>query len=327
MCPDISIVVPIYNETSNVRTLYEEAVSVLDRAEISFEFIMVDDGSVDDSFQVMEDLARSDPRLQLVRLNRNFGQTAAMAAGFHHARGQVVVTMDGDLQNDPRDIPALLEKLQQGYDIVSGWRKERRDCYWRRKLPSYLANALISRMTGIRLRDYGCTLKAYRREILSEINLYGELHRFVPALASQVGARVTEVPVNHRPRSSGVSKYGLDRTLRVILDLMTVKFLLKYSVCPLQLFGKWGIGAMLLGAVAGGATLYMKFFEGLSMNRNPLLVLTAFLLFSGVHFIAMGLLGELVTRTYHETQGKPVYVVRETRNLPNSPNRRKTDRI
>jgi glycosyltransferase involved in cell wall biosynthesis len=312
---DLSIVVPIYNEVENIQALYEEIDDALTGTGLDFEVVLVDDGSRDGSFAALEALAKADSRFKVIRLRRNFGQTAAMAAGFDAAKGEVIIPMDGDLQNDPADIPKLLAKVKEGYDVVSGWRQVRQDTFLSRRLPSILANGLISRMTGVPLHDYGCTLKAYRREVLSEVNLYGELHRFVPALASQVGAQVTEIAVNHRPRRAGTSKYGIDRTLRVILDLITVKFLLKYSSRPLQLFGKWAAGTFGLAALSGLTTLYMKVFEGFSMNRNPLLILTAFLLFTGVQFIVLGLLGELVTRTYHESQGKPIYTVKETLNF------------
>lgn len=311
----LSIVVPVYNEEANLQPLWQEVCHALDPTGIFFELILVDDGSQDGSFGVLTEIVGIDSRVKAIRLRRNFGQTAAMAAGFKAARGTVVVPMDGDLQNDPADIPLLLGMIDEGYDVVSGWRKNRKDTLISRRLPSVLANHLISKMTGVKLHDYGCSLKAYRRELLAEINLYGEMHRFIPALASQFGAKVTELAVNHRPRRAGISKYGVDRTLRVILDLVTVKFLLKYSAKPLQLFGKWGVGIGFLGIVAGFMTLYMKFFDGLNMNRNPLLILSAFLLFSGVHLIFLGLLGELVTRTYYEAQDKPIYSIRETLNI------------
>lgn len=314
----LSIVVPVFNEEENLRPLQQEVTRAMVTAGIDYELILVDDGSQDRSWAIILELAASDPRLRAIRLRRNFGQTAAMAAGFAAASGAVVVPMDADLQNDPADIPALLARIAQGFDVVSGWRRDRQDHWFSRKLPSRLANALISRMTGVHLHDYGCTLKAYRRELLDLVNLYGELHRFVPVLASMVGAKVTEIPVNHRPRLAGVSKYGIDRTLRVVLDLITVKFLLRYATRPMQLFGRWALWSLLAGGMAGATTLYMKLFEHLSMNRNPLTVLTAFLLFSGVQFIALGLLGELVTRTWHETQNKPIYTIGETRNLPPS---------
>jgi glycosyltransferase involved in cell wall biosynthesis len=311
----ISVVVPIYNEQDNVTRLAEEVLATLTEAGVDFELILVDDGSSDSSPQLIDELAAREPRIKGILLRRNFGQTAAMAAGFDHSHGEVIVPMDGDLQNDPRDIPRLLEKLDEGYDVVSGWRKDRKDKMVSRRLPSILANGLISRMTDVHLHDYGCSLKAYRREVLRGINLYGELHRFVPALASQFGAKVTEIPVNHRPRLAGASKYGIDRTLRVVLDLITVKFLLKYSTRPMQLFGRWGIWTFASSGICGLTVLWMKFFEGLSMNRNPLLVLTAFLAFAAVQFLVLGLVAEMVTRIYHETQNKPVYVVRKTLNL------------
>jgi glycosyltransferase involved in cell wall biosynthesis len=312
---DISIVVPIYNEEENVEALHTAVTGALAPTGLDYELIMVDDGSSDGSFLLLKQIADRDPRVRVIRFRRNFGQTAAMAAGFDAAQGGVVVPMDGDLQNDPADIPLLLAKIDEGYDVVSGWRKDRQDTFINRKLPSMLANGLISRMTGVHLHDYGCTLKAYRREVLEGINLYGEMHRFVPALASQIGARVTELPVRHHQRLFGTSKYGISRTLRVVLDLMTVKFLLTYSTKPIQLFGKWGVYTIFAALVTGCITLYMKLFEHFSMNRNPLLILTAFLLFMGVQFIVLGLLGEMNARTYYEAQGKPIYVVREKINF------------
>jgi glycosyltransferase involved in cell wall biosynthesis len=312
---DLTVVVPIYNEEENIAVLYDRLTASLTATGLEYEIILVDDGSSDRSFVVLRDIAAADRRVRAIRFRRNFGQTAAMAAGFDAARGRVVVPMDGDLQNDPDDIPRLLEKINEGYDVVSGWRKNRKDTFINRKLPSIIANGVISHMTGVHLHDYGCTLKAYRREVLEGINLYGEMHRFVPALASQVGARVTELPVKHHPRMYGTSKYGISRTVRVILDLMTVKFLLAYSTKPIQLFGKWGIYTLFAGCLSGGATVYMKLFEHTSMNRNPLLILTAFLLFMGIQFIVLGLLGELNARTYYEAQGKPIFVVRDRLNF------------
>ena len=312
---DISIVVPIYNEQDNVKALYTAITSAMLQMKCGYELIMVDDGSSDGSYALLSRLAKEDSCLKLIRFRRNFGQTAAMAAGFDAASGSIIIPMDGDLQNDPGDIPRLVEKINEGFDVVSGWRKDRKDTFITRKIPSMLANALISRLTGVHLHDYGCTLKAYRREVLDGINLYGEMHRFVPALASQFGAKVTELPVNHFPRLHGVSKYGISRTLRVVLDLMTVKFLMAYSTKPIQLFGKWGIYTIFIGVLTGAMTVYMKLFDHLSMNRNPLLILTLFLLFMGIQFIVMGLLGELNARTYFESQGKPIYVVRDRINL------------
>lgn len=312
---DLSIVVPVYNEEESVNPLYERITAALAQVAYSYEMILVDDGSSDRSFMLLTAIAADDSRVRVIRFRRNFGQTAAMAAGFDAARGRVVVPMDGDLQNDPADIPRLLAKIDEGYDVVSGWRKDRQDTFINRKLPSIIANGLISRFTGVHLHDYGCTLKAYRREVLDGINLYGEMHRFVPALASQVGAKVTELPVMHHPRLYGTSKYGISRTVRVVLDLMTVKFLLSYSTKPIQLFGKWGVYTISAGFLSGAATLYMKLFEHMSMNRNPLWILTVFLFFMGVQFIVLGLLGELNARTYYEAQGKPIYVVREKLNF------------
>jgi len=312
---EVSIVVPVYNERDNVEALYTALKSALQSMNCSYEIIMVDDGSTDGSYAVLTRLATDDTCLKVIRFRRNFGQTAAMSAGFDSAQGDIIIPMDGDLQNDPADIPRLIEKIHEGYDVVSGWRRDRKDTFVTRKIPSMIANALISRLTGVYLHDYGCTLKAYRREVLDGINLYGEMHRFVPALASQFGAKVTELPVNHFPRLHGVSKYGISRTLRVVLDLMTVKFLMAYSTKPIQLFGKWGIYTILAGAGTGAMTLYMKLFEHFSMNRNPLLILTAFLLFMGIQFIVLGLLGELNARTYFESQGKPIYVVKDRINL------------
>ena len=312
---EISIVVPIYNEQDNVEAVYSAISSALRAMGCSYEIIMVDDGSSDRSYSVLSRLASEDAALKVIRFRRNFGQTAAMSAGFDSARGDIIIPMDGDLQNDPADIPRLIEKINEGYDVVSGWRRDRKDTFITRKIPSMIANAIISRQTGVHLHDYGCTLKAYRREVLDGINLYGEMHRFVPALASQFGARVTELPVNHFPRLHGVSKYGVSRTLRVILDLVTVKFLMSYSTKPIQLFGKWGVYTILAGLGSGAMTVYMKLFDNLSMNRNPLLILTGFLLFMGVQFIVMGLLGELNARTYFESQGKPIYVVKDRINL------------
>lgn len=312
---NFSIVVPIYNEQDTIDELYRAITAALDGFDPCYEMIMVDDGSTDASFEALQRLAAMDGRLKVIRFRRNFGQTAAMSAGFDAAGSGIIIPMDGDLQNDPADIPLLIEKLGQGYDVVSGWRSDRKDTFITRRIPSLLANALISSLTGVHLHDYGCTLKAYRREVLDGINLYGEMHRFVPALASQVGAKVAEIPVRHHPRRFGTSKYGISRTLRVILDLMTVKFLLAYSTKPIQLFGKWGMYTLLAGLCSGAMTIYMKLFDHLSMNRNPLLIMTAFLMFMGAQFIILGLLGELNARTYYEAQGKPIYVVRDRINL------------
>lgn len=312
---EISIVVPVYNEKDNIEAVYSAISSALQAMDCIYEIVMVDDGSSDGSYGVLARLAAVDTNLKVIRFRRNFGQTAAMAAGFDSAKGDIIIPMDGDLQNDPADIPRLINKINEGFDVVSGWRRDRKDTFISRKIPSLIANSIISSLTGVHLHDYGCTLKAYRREVLDGINLYGEMHRFVPALASQFGAKVTELPVNHFPRLHGVSKYGISRTLRVILDLMTVKFLMAYSTKPIQLFGKWGCYTIFLGILTGSMTLYMKLIDHVSMNRNPLLVLTLFLLFMGIQFIVLGLLGELNARTYFESQGKPIYTVKDRINL------------
>lgn len=312
---DLSLVIPVYNEEENVAALVAELDRFIQAESGSTEVIAVDDGSIDRSFSLLSDAAKTRSWLKIIRMRRNFGQSSAMAAGFARAGGEVIIPLDADLQNDPADIPALLERIHAGADVVSGWRRDRKDTMVSRKIPSMLANALISRITGVHLHDYGCTLKAYRREVLQKVNLYGEMHRFVPALASQVGAKVEEVVVNHRARVAGVSKYGIDRTLRVVLDLLTVKFLLKYSTRPMQLFGKWAFYLGVAGCGAAAAVLYMKLFGDIKIHRNPLLNLTFFLFLASVQFVAMGMIGELMTRIYHESQGKTVYSVREEVNF------------
>jgi glycosyltransferase involved in cell wall biosynthesis len=308
----VSIVVPLLNERDNVRELVESVEAVMKQAGTSFELIAVDDGSTDGTVDILRELLSTRPWLSIIQLRRNFGQTAAMSAGFDHARGAVIVPLDGDLQNDPADIPRLISRLEEGYDVVSGWRRERKDKFFTRILPSRLANYLIGKITGVPLHDYGCSLKAYRKEVVSHTRLYGEMHRFIPALASWAGASVTELPVNHRPRVWGRSKYGLNRIVKVLLDLATVKFLGSFSTKPIHVFGGVGL-LMFLGAVLSGATvLYQKFFSEarLSMNRNPLLILTALFIMTAVQFLLMGLLAEMLARTYHESQQKPTYVIR-----------------
>ncbi|MBC8448153.1 MAG: glycosyltransferase family 2 protein [Chloroflexi bacterium] len=307
----ISIVIPLYNEEESIPQLYEQLTTALQAIGQSYEIIVVDDGSSDGSFARLRQLHETDPRLKVIRFRRNFGQTAAFAAGFDAAQGDVIVTLDADLQNDPADIPLLLAKIDEGYDVVSGWRVRRRDTFRRRWL-SRTANGLISRVTGVRLHDYGCSLKAYRREVVKSIRLYGELHRFIPAIASWMGVRVAEVPVNHRARTSGRSKYGsLSRTVKVFLDLLTVRFLLSYATRPIHVFGGLGLLAALAGSAIGLYLSYAKLVLGESIGNRPLLTLGVLLMIVGVQMISMGLLGELVVRTYHESQGKPIYVVRE----------------
>jgi len=312
--PEISIVVPVYDEEQSVERLHEELVLALSGLGRSFEIIVVDDGSRDETYARLTRLAASDSRLKLVKLRRNYGQTAAMAAGFDHARGDVIVPIDGDLQNEPSDIPRLLEKIDEGYDVVSGWRKDRQDSFLRR-LPSRLANWLIGRVTGVRLHDYGCTLKAYRADIMRDTRLYGEMHRFLPTLAYQAGASITEIPVGHRPRTTGKSKYGLGRTLKVLLDLMTVKFLSVWSTKPSYLFGGAGALLCLLGTAFVTWTAYEKIFNDVYVYRQPSLIVGVFLFTIGFNLILLGLLAELIVRTHHESQSKPVYLVRERRNF------------
>jgi len=308
--PYLSVILPVYNEAGALPGVFEELVPVLRGLGVSYEVLAVDDGSQDESVTVLRRLQREEPNLIIVRLRRNFGQTAAFSAGFDLARGQVIVTLDADGQNDPADIPRLLARIEEGYDIASGWRIHRKDKFFTRRLPSILANRLIAQVTDVRLHDYGCSLKAYRAEVVKSIHLYGELHRFIPALASWMGVRMAEVPVNHRPREHGRSKYGLSRTLKVLLDLATVSFLLNYAARPMQLFGGLGLLAFLagLGIAAYLSILKLVFHE--SIGNRPLLLLGILLVVVGVQLITMGLLGELIIRTYHESQGKPIYAIR-----------------
>ena len=308
---ELSVVIPIYNEEENVQALYEELKEVLESIGRSWEVIFVDDGSSDRSLELLEGIARKDDHVVVVSFRRNFGQTAAMAAGFDYACGEIIITMDGDLQNDPHDIPKFLEKMDEGYDLVSGWRYDRQDAFISRKLPSMIANRIISTVTGVHLHDYGCTLKTFRKEITRGIRLYGEMHRFIPAIASGMGSRIAEVKVNHRPRRFGTSKYGISRTIRVILDLMTVKFLLSYATRPIQVFGLLGVICGALGfAIALVMTIQRQFF-GIPLGNRPLLLLAVLLIFMGMQFISMGLIAELQARTYHEAQDKPIYTVRK----------------
>ncbi|KPL89774.1 glycosyl transferase [Ardenticatena maritima] len=310
----MSVVIPLYNEEESIPHLYEKLTEALEAYGKPYEVIIVDDGSTDGSYPLLRQIAEKDKRFKIVRLRRNFGQTAAFAAGFDHARGEVIITMDADLQNDPADIPKLMAKIEEGYDIVSGWRINRQDRFLDRKLPSMIANRLISNVTEVRLHDYGCSLKAYRAEVLREVRLYGELHRFIPALASQVGGAVTEVPVNHHPRRFGKSKYGISRTIRVILDLITVWFLGTYSTRPLHVFGTMGLVSAGIGVLLGLYLSFLKIVEGQNIGGRPLLLLAVLLVVVGVQLITMGLLAEMIIRTYHESQGKPIYVVREVLN-------------
>lgn len=311
--PRVSLVVPVYNEEDNLYPLYEKICQSLDPLELSWELVLVDDGSSDKSPHRMAELAARDPRVVSVELRRNFGQTAAMAAGFDHSSGELVVTLDADLQNDPADIPRLLALVAEGYDVVSGWRRNRQDEFFSRTLPSKLANRLISLTTGVHLHDYGCTLKVYRRDVLQGLNLYGEMHRFLPALVAHQGARITEVAVTHHPRLHGTSKYGIMRTFKVLLDLLTVKFLGAYSTKPIYVFGGIGMALLLGGFGTAASMVYMKLVKGISMILTPLPVLSALLVILGMQALMLGLLAELVVRTYFESQAKKIYVVRQVR--------------
>ncbi len=316
---EISVVIPVYNERESVRPLVEALHAALTPMRRSFEIVLVDDGSTDGTWEALRELRAKYPHLHLIQFRRNYGQTAAMSAGFRESRGAIVVTLDADMQNDPADIPALVARIDAGADVVSGWRRDRKDAFLSRLLPSMLANELISRITGVRLHDYGCTLKAYRREIVENIRLYGEMHRFIPALASWVGGRLEEVVVTHHARQFGRSKYGISRTLRVILDLFTVNFQLRYSTRPIQVFGKWGLycgfaGALIIAAMVLGHLSYWIFGTtlGADLIKRPFWVMTAFMLiFFCLQFISMGLLAEIQIRTYHESQSKPIYTIRE----------------
>jgi glycosyltransferase involved in cell wall biosynthesis len=306
----ISVVIPVYNEEDNVAEGFREVTGVLASTGRSYEIIYVDDGSRDATVSRLLECAGNDSHLQLIQLRRNFGQTAAMAAGFDHARYEIVIALDGDLQNDPAEIPAMVAKLEEGYDLVAGWRKERRDKFISRKLPSMLANRLISWATGVRLHDYGCTLKVMTSEVAKSLRLYGEMHRFIPALANEIGARIVEVPVNHRERKFGKSKYGISRTIRVILDLITVKFLLGYSKRPIHLFGLVGVASAGLGALILASIAWDRFVGHIPAGNRPLLSLGVMMVIIGLQFLVFGLLAEVLARTYYESQSKKIYVVR-----------------
>lgn len=311
LTPDVSVVVPIYNEVESLPHLIDAIASSLSNFGLSYEIILVDDGSQDGSTQLLKEQAKMRSDLRAVLLRRNYGQTAAMSAGFNYARGRVIVTLDGDLQNDPADIPRLMAKLEEGYDLVSGWRKNRQDAALSRLLPSKIANWLIGEVTGVKLHDYGCSLKAYRAELVADMNLYGELHRFLPALAYIEGAKITEMPVRHYARRYGKSKYGLGRTFRVMMDLLTIWFMKKFLTRPMHVFGLLGLISMLLGVLAGSYLTFVKLGLGETIGNRPLLILTVLLLLTGIQLFGFGLLAELLMRTYHESQGRPIYRVRE----------------
>jgi glycosyltransferase involved in cell wall biosynthesis len=315
----LSVIIPVFNEEDNIPLLHASISRVLKEQHYNYEVIYVDDGSKDGSFSQLSHLANSDPSVRVVRLCRNFGQTAAISAGVHHSKGEILVFMDGDLQNDPVDIPRMLAKLDEGYDVVSGWRKNRKDAQLSRKLPSWLANRLISKVSGTHLHDYGCTLKAYRREVFEHVHLYGEMHRFIPAYAALAGAAIAEIEVAHHPRRFGVSKYGISRTFRVILDLVTLKFLGSFGTKPLYAFGMPGMASLTLGGAFSALVLGQKIFPPrVRAHRNPLLSLSVLFCGFGMQCIMMGLLAELLMRTYHESQGKSTYVVRSIHSLERS---------
>jgi len=315
MSSTVSIVVPIYNEKENIRRLYDALQQVLPTLGRAYEILFVDDGSQDGSRESLQSLAAVDSHVKVIEFRHNFGQTAAMSAGIQYATGDVIVTMDGDLQNDPSDIPMMLEKIDEGYDLVHGWRKERQDTFINRKLPSMIANKLISRVTGFPVNDLGCTLKAIRREIAQELELFGEMHRFIPILAYWRGARCAEVVTRHHPRRFGTTKYGISRTFRVILDLVTVKYMIQYLVSPMKLFGSFGLISCVVGAVSGMATVGMKLFNNVDMTGNPLLLLSVFSIMVGVQFLVLGMLGELCARIYFEVKTNPPYAIRRKINF------------
>jgi glycosyltransferase involved in cell wall biosynthesis len=309
--PEVSIFLPVYNEEPNLRPLHAKLDAALKALGRSAEIVYVDDGSSDGSLKILREIAELDSRVRVVALRRNYGQTAAMAAGIDAARGKVLIPMDADLQNDPADIRRLLEKLDEGYDVVSGWRKNRKDKMITRKIPSMIANRLISWIGGVPLHDYGCSLKAYRRESLQDVRLYGEMHRFIPIYASWAGARVTEIPVEHHARTMGKSKYGLSRTLKVVFDLMTIKFMASYQTKPIYVFGSFGMLAFAISLFAGLYAVFLKIFHRADFVQTPLPILTIVMFAVGVQFVLMGLLAEMLVRTYHESQAKAIYAVRE----------------
>lgn len=312
---ELSIIIPLFNEEDNVQPLYDRLCETIYKEKLSFEVILIDDGSKDQTYSLLKQIADQDSHIKVIHFRKNFGQTAAMSAGIEHATGDIIVPMDGDLQNDPADIPVLLEKLNEGFDVVSGWRKNRKDPFFTRTLPSNTANALISLISGVHLHDYGCSLKAYRRDVLEQVHLYGEMHRFIPIYAHWQGGKITEMPVTHHPRLRGESKYGLMRIFKVILDLMVIKFLASYMTRPIHMFG--GIGLFFISGafLAGTYALYLKFFQGVSFILTPLPLLTVLLSMLGIMCILMGLNAELLMRTYHESQDKKIYAAKEKINF------------
>ncbi|MFH1523291.1 MAG: glycosyltransferase family 2 protein [Patescibacteria group bacterium] len=311
----LSIVIPIYNEEDSLKKLFKEIIEVVSRLAIEFEIIAVNDGSIDKSMAILEEEAGNNSNVKIIDFNRNFGQTAAMAAGFKYSNGDIIIPMDADMQNDPKDIPILLNKIQEGYDIVSGWRKKRQDNLISRKIPSWAANYIISKITKVNLHDYGCTMKAYRKNVIKNIKLYGEMHRFIPALAVWQGAKITEVVTNHRPRRFGKTKYGIFRTFKVTLDLLTVKFLTKYSTRPMHFFGGVGIFSFILGLISFSFALYLRFSGYATLIQTPLPLLSVFFIIISLQFVLMGLLAEMIARDYFESQDKPTYNIKKKINI------------
>lgn len=309
----LSIVIPIYNEEENIEKLYKELEAIL--KSFKYEIIAVNDGSRDNSFQILERIAKNDSNFKVINFRKNFGQTAAILAGIDFSSGDIIIPMDADLQNDPADIPRFLEKINEGFDVVSGWRKKRQDKLLTRKIPSWLANYLISVITKVKLHDYGCTMKAYQKEVIKNVRLYGEMHRFMPAYTSWYGAKIAEIIVNHRPRKYGKAKYGVSRTFKVILDLLTVKFLTDYSTKPMHFFGRAGYWSLFFGFLSGISALILRLFLAVSFIQTPLPLLTAFLILIGVQFILMGLLAEIIIRNYYESQNKSIYLIKEKINF------------
>lgn len=309
--PEISIFLPVFDEEPNLRPLYKKLDEAIKELAVTAEIIFVDDGSKDGSLKILRELAQADERVRVIVLRRNYGQTAAMSAGIDAARGKILIPMDADLQNDPADIKRLLEKIDEGYDVVSGWRKNRQDTLITRKIPSMIANKIISRIGGVPLHDYGCSLKAYRRDVIQDVRLYGEMHRFIPIYASWAGARVAEIPVEHHARTMGKSKYGISRTIKVIFDMMTIKFMASYQTKPLYVFGTFGFIAFAISAISGILALYWKIVDDIHFIRTPLPLLCIVMLAISIQFFLMGLLAEMLVRTYHESQAKPIYTVRE----------------
>lgn len=307
----LSVVIPVYNEKQNISYLYENLNNILPQIGKKYEVILVDDGSIDGTFKELLKIHEQNNNYKIIRFRKNFGQTPAMSAGFDYANGEVIITLDADLQNDPQDIPVLLEKINEGYDIVSGWRINRQDKTISRKFPSKIANWLIARLTGVKIHDYGCTLKAYTSDVIKNIELFGEMHRYIPAVASWMGINVAEVPVHHHSRKFGKSKYGISRTIRVILDIITIKYLLSYSQKPIQIFGLIGLITGAIGFILTVYLIIMRLFFNMALSSRPLFTLSIFMIFIGVQLITMGILAELIMRTYHASSGKPTYAIRE----------------